>query len=106
MKLIVAYLRVSTVQQGRSGLGLEAQREAIACFVEAPGYASTGEFLEVETGKGADALDRRPQLGACVAQSSSPSSTGFPATWLSSLASWRSVCPSWWPSWGPTWIPS
>lgn len=67
MKPIVAYLRVSTAQQGRSGLGLEAQREAIARFVEAEGYSLAGEFVEVETGKGADALDRRPQLAAALA---------------------------------------
>jgi DNA invertase Pin-like site-specific DNA recombinase len=68
MKPIVAYLRVSTVQQGRSGLGIEAQREAIARFIEAEGYSLAGEFVEVETGKGADALDRRPQLVAALAQ--------------------------------------
>jgi DNA invertase Pin-like site-specific DNA recombinase len=68
MKPIVAYLRVSTVQQGRSGLGIEAQREAIARFIEAEGYSLAGEFVEVETGKGTDALDRRPQLVAALAQ--------------------------------------
>src|SRR6478736_8254360 len=50
---------VSTARQGRSGLGLEAQREAIARFAEAEGFEPAGEFVEVETGKGADALDRR-----------------------------------------------
>jgi DNA invertase Pin-like site-specific DNA recombinase len=60
----IAYCRVSTDDQGRSGLGLEAQREAIARFAEADGFALVGEFTEVETGKGADALDRRPQLAA------------------------------------------
>ena len=68
MKPIVAYLRVSTAQQGKSGLGIEAQREAIARFVEAQGLTLTGEFVEVETGKGADALDRRPQLDAALKQ--------------------------------------
>jgi DNA invertase Pin-like site-specific DNA recombinase len=67
MKPIVAYLRVSTAQQGKSGLGIEAQREAIARFVEAQGYTLVGEFVEVETGKGADAIDRRPQLAAALA---------------------------------------
>jgi hypothetical protein len=51
---------VSTARQGH--LGLEAQREAIARFAEAEGFEPAGEFVEVETGKGADALDRRPQL--------------------------------------------
>ncbi|RYI34241.1 MAG: recombinase family protein [Acetobacteraceae bacterium] len=68
MKPIVAYLRVSTASQGRSGLGIEAQRDAIARFVEAQGYTQASEFTEVETGKGADALDRRPQLAAALAQ--------------------------------------
>lgn len=58
----VAYLRVSTAAQGRSGLGLEAQREAVAKFCAAEGYTLAGELVEVETGKGADALDRRPKL--------------------------------------------
>ena len=62
----VAYIRVSTQGQGRSGLGLEAQREAIARFAEAEGYTVAGTFKEVETGKGADALDRRPQLAAAI----------------------------------------
>ena len=59
---IVAYLRVSTGKQGKSGLGIEAQREAIARFTEAEGLVVASEHVEVETGKGADALDLRPQL--------------------------------------------
>src|SRR6476469_6435486 len=65
---IISYIRVSTARQGRSGLGLEAQREAIARFAETEGFELTGEFVEVETGKGADALDRRPQLAAALAE--------------------------------------
>jgi DNA invertase Pin-like site-specific DNA recombinase len=64
MRQIVAYYRVSTAQQGRSGLGLEAQREAVTRFAEAEGFEFVGEHVEVETGKGADALDRRPRLAA------------------------------------------
>jgi DNA invertase Pin-like site-specific DNA recombinase len=63
----VSYIRVSTAQQGKSGLGLEAQREAIARFAAAEGREVIGTFVEVETGKGADALDRRPQLAAALA---------------------------------------
>jgi DNA invertase Pin-like site-specific DNA recombinase len=59
---IVAYLRVSTGKQGKSGLGIEAQREAIARFAQAEGLVVAFEHVEVETGKGADALDLRPQL--------------------------------------------
>jgi DNA invertase Pin-like site-specific DNA recombinase len=64
---LVAYYRVSTQGQGRSGLGLEAQRKAVATFAEANSFAIVGEFTETETGKGADALDRRPQLAAALA---------------------------------------
>ena len=68
MEQAVAYLRVSTERQGRSGLGLEAQREIIARFAQAEGVELVGEFVEVETGKGSDALERRPELAAALAQ--------------------------------------
>lgn len=67
MEQAVAYLRVSTERQGRSGLGLEAQRDIIARFANAEGIELAGEFVEIETGKGADALDRRPELAAALA---------------------------------------
>lgn len=67
MKSAVAYTRVSTAQQGRSGLGLEAQQAALTRFAEAEGFNLLQTFSEVETGKGADALDRRPQLSAALA---------------------------------------
>lgn len=67
MKPIVSYIRVSTARQGRSGLGLDAQRAAIARFCEAEGFEIVAEHLEVETGKGSDALDRRPELAAALA---------------------------------------
>jgi DNA invertase Pin-like site-specific DNA recombinase len=63
---VVAYLRVSTSKQGRSGLGIEAQRENIMRFAALEGYELIGEFVEIETGKGADALERRPQLAAAL----------------------------------------
>jgi DNA invertase Pin-like site-specific DNA recombinase len=61
------YIRVSTSQQGRSGLGIEAQRTALRQFVEAESIEVLGEYVEVETGKGSDAIDRRPQLKAALA---------------------------------------
>src|SRR3954463_16306524 len=67
MERVVAYLRVSTQRQQRSGLGIEAQRATIARFAEAEGLTIIGEYVEVETGKGSDALDRRPQLAAALA---------------------------------------
>jgi len=59
---IVTYCRVSTSRQGRSGLGLEAQQERIKSFATENGHTIVSEFCEVETGKGHDALERRPQL--------------------------------------------
>jgi DNA invertase Pin-like site-specific DNA recombinase len=67
MNKAIVYLRVSTERQGRSGLGLEAQRDTIARFAAAEGLDLIEEFVEVETGKGADALDRRPKLAAALA---------------------------------------
>lgn len=63
----VAYYRVSTESQGRSGLGLDAQREAVARYLAAGGWPPLAEFTEIETGKGANALDKRPQLRAALA---------------------------------------
>jgi DNA invertase Pin-like site-specific DNA recombinase len=68
MRPVVSYIRVSTGKQGKSGLGIEAQRDAIARFAAAEGCEVIGEFVEVETGKGADALARRPKLAAALAQ--------------------------------------
>jgi DNA invertase Pin-like site-specific DNA recombinase len=55
---------VSTQRQQRSGLGIDAQR---ARFAEAEGLTIIAEFVVTETGKGADAIDRRPQLAAALA---------------------------------------
>ncbi|CAO4181329.1 recombinase family protein [Methylorubrum extorquens] len=68
LRPLVAYIRVSTGRQGKSGLGLEAQRRAIGEFASANGYEVVAEYQEVETGKGADALERRPQLASALAQ--------------------------------------
>ena len=67
-KPLVGYVRVSTSMQGRSGLGIEAQREALSRFAEAEGYELVSVLVEVETGKGFDALDRRPQLAEALSQ--------------------------------------
>lgn len=67
MKLIVAYYRVSTARQGRSGLGIEAQRAALQRFAADEGFEIVVEHVETETGKGHDALDRRPVLAAALA---------------------------------------
>jgi DNA invertase Pin-like site-specific DNA recombinase len=67
MKPAIAYTRVSTDKQGRSGLGLDAQKTALERFAKAEGFDLIETFTEVETGKGSDALDRRPQLAAALA---------------------------------------
>jgi DNA invertase Pin-like site-specific DNA recombinase len=46
---VIAYYRVSTGAQGKSGLGLDAQREAVHRFVAAEGLTVIGELTEVET---------------------------------------------------------
>ena len=63
----VAYYRVSTTGQGASGLGLEAQREAVERYLNGGSWSLIEAFTEIETGKGANALDRRPQLKAALA---------------------------------------
>jgi len=67
-RALIGYLRVSTSRQGRSGLGIEAQREALGRFAASEGFELVRVFVEVETGKGADALDRRPQLAAALSE--------------------------------------
>ncbi len=62
----VAYYRVSTARQGQSGLGLQAQRAAVASYLALRQGELCGEFSEVETGKGANALEKRPQLRAAL----------------------------------------
>lgn len=54
----VVYLRVSTQMQGRSGLGLEAQRAAIAAYLNGGDWQTVAEFVEVESG----ARNNRPEL--------------------------------------------
>jgi DNA invertase Pin-like site-specific DNA recombinase len=56
----VSYLRVSTERQGRSGLGVEAQRKAVADFLDCGRWKLIREFVEVESGK----RDDRPELAA------------------------------------------
>lgn len=65
-RAVVGYIRVSTARQGKSGLGLEAQKAAMVRFAEAEGLEIVAEYVEVESGKGADALDRRPQLSVAL----------------------------------------
>ncbi len=63
---IVAYCRVSTAEQGRSGLGLEAQREAIQRFAQMHSFLISEFFEDVQTGKGQNPLSMRPGLAAAL----------------------------------------
>jgi hypothetical protein len=47
----IAYLRVSTQRQGKSGLGLEAQRNAVTEFLNGGNWSLVKEYVEVESGK-------------------------------------------------------
>jgi DNA invertase Pin-like site-specific DNA recombinase len=70
VKTAVAYTRVSTREQGKSGLGLEAQRAAIEAFAAREQITITAWFSEVESGKRvSDTLAERPQLNAALAAS-------------------------------------
>jgi DNA invertase Pin-like site-specific DNA recombinase len=58
----ISYLRVSTDKQGRSGLGVEAQREAVTRYLNGGDWKLIKEYVETESGKRAD----RPQLAAAL----------------------------------------
>jgi len=60
----VAYLRVSTAAQGRSGLGLEAQRAAVSFLAQGRALSITSEFVEVESGS----VNARPELQRALHQ--------------------------------------
>ena len=62
----VAYYRVSTQKQGLSGLGLDAQKIAVSTYLKESEWQLIDEYTEIETGKGSNALDKRPQLRAAL----------------------------------------
>ena len=66
----VAYYRVSTDQQGRSGLGIEAQRASVRAHVESTGGRLAEEFEEHESGKRSDRPELAKALAACRARRS------------------------------------
>jgi DNA invertase Pin-like site-specific DNA recombinase len=64
MRPAIGYIRVSTAKQGRSGLGIEAQQEALQRFADAEGYRFAETFTEVESGKHGE--DHRPALAQAL----------------------------------------
>ena len=58
----VSYFRVSTARQGRSGLGLDAQREAVTAFLNGGNWSVIADFVEVESGRKSD----RPELAKAM----------------------------------------
>ena len=64
----VAYFRVSTDRQGKSGLGLAAQREAVMSYLDGGRWALVDEFTEVESGKRNDRPELVKALAACKKQ--------------------------------------
>src|SRR5580704_19689461 len=71
MQSAIGYLRVSTREQGRSGLGLAAQRHDIEVFAEREGFAVKSWHQDVQTGAGADALLMRPGLARALKEARS-----------------------------------
>ncbi len=67
----IAYYRVSTDKQGRSGLGLEAQQDAVRRYLNGGTWTLVGEFTEVESGR----KSRRPQLDAAIAMAKKEKAT-------------------------------
>ena len=60
----ISYLRVSTAGQGRSGLGVEAQRQAVETYLNGGKWKLVKEFVEIESGKRSD---NRPELAKALA---------------------------------------
>src|SRR5215813_11924760 len=67
----IAYLRVSTQKQGQSGLGMEAQRAAVAAFARHHGGKLIEEYVEIESGKRSE----RPQLAKAMAAAKKANAT-------------------------------
>src|SRR5438477_1148062 len=101
---VITYVRVSSAKQGRSGLGIEAQRQSLRQFAKAEGLELVREFVEVETGKGSDALERRPQLKAALAAAKrlrcnvAVARLSRDVHFISGLMA-RIVCRLWWLNW-------
>jgi DNA invertase Pin-like site-specific DNA recombinase len=71
MQAAIGYLRVSTREQGRSGLGLAAQRHEVEAFASREGFVVRSWHQDVQTGAGADALLLRPGLATALREAKS-----------------------------------
>jgi DNA invertase Pin-like site-specific DNA recombinase len=71
MQAAIGYLRVSTREQGRSGIGLAAQRRDIEAFAGREGFTVTAWHQDMQTGAGADALILRPGLVSALREAKS-----------------------------------
>jgi DNA invertase Pin-like site-specific DNA recombinase len=71
MSAAIAYLRVSTQEQDRTGLGLAVQRTDIEVFAQRQGFDIKSWYQDVQTGAGADALLLRPGLAAALKEAKS-----------------------------------
>jgi len=71
MQAAIGYLRVSTREQGRSGLGLAAQRFEIEAFGKREGFAIKSWYQDIQTGAGTDALLLRPELAEALKKAKS-----------------------------------
>jgi DNA invertase Pin-like site-specific DNA recombinase len=71
MQPAIGYLRVSTSEQGRSGLGLAAQQCDVVGFAEREGFKVKSWHQDVQTGGGADALLLRPGLATALKEARS-----------------------------------
>lgn len=80
----ISYYRVSTNKQGKSGLGLDAQREAVQQRLDGGRWEIIGEFIEVESGKRSD----RPQLKTALAACKKHKAKLIVAKWIGSPAAW------------------
>ena len=99
MKDAIGYLRVSTREQGRSGLGLAAQRYDIEAFGAREGFSIKSWYEDVQTGTGKDALLLRPGLAGALIKARaehcpllSRTSTACRETCTSSPGSWSTRC--------------
>ncbi|MNS12451.1 DNA-invertase hin [compost metagenome] len=75
----IAYYRVSTKKQGHSGLGIEAQREAVRAYLNGGAWVLSAEYTETETGTKRG--DARPQLASALAQAKREKATLVIAKW-------------------------